>query len=111
MFQKEMLFANVYLFGRGRKPPREQIWKIHIINRVQQIVTYKWDKVFKNGPNKICGRQPLKIRRNIVCLNRSYLFKFIKGCLPQILFGPFLNTLSKIYPKMYCLVVRVLLCA
>ena len=20
----------------------------------------KWDKVFKNGPNKICGRQPLK---------------------------------------------------
>ena len=61
MFQKEMLFANVYLFGRGRKPPREQIWKIHIINRVQQIVTYKWDKVFKNGPNKICGRQPLKI--------------------------------------------------
>ena len=19
-----------------------------------------WDKVFKNGPNKICGRQPLK---------------------------------------------------
>ena len=111
MFQKEMLFANVYLFGRGRKPPREQIWKIHIINRVQQIVTYKWDKVFKNGPNKICGRQPLKIRRNIVCLNRSYLFKFIKGCLPQISFGPFLNTLSKIYPKMYCLVVRVLLCA
>ena len=22
---------------------------------------YTWDKVFKNGPNKICGRQPLKI--------------------------------------------------
>ena len=20
----------------------------------------KWDKVFKNGPSKICGRQPLK---------------------------------------------------
>ena len=20
----------------------------------------KWDKVFNNGPNKICGRQPLK---------------------------------------------------
>ena len=24
--------------------------------------------------------------------NRPYLFKFFKGCLPQILFGPFLNT-------------------
>ena len=23
-------------------------------------VTYKWDKVFQNGPIKICGRQPLK---------------------------------------------------
>ena len=22
--------------------------------------TYIWDKVFKNGPSKICGRQPLK---------------------------------------------------
>ena len=21
---------------------------------------YKWDEVFKNGPSKICGRQPLK---------------------------------------------------
>ena len=20
----------------------------------------KWDKVFKNGPSKVCGRQPLK---------------------------------------------------
>ena len=20
----------------------------------------KWDKIFKNGPSKICGRQPLK---------------------------------------------------
>ena len=34
------------------------------------------DKVFKNGSSKICRRQPLK------------------GCLPQILLGPFLNTYS-----------------
>ena len=25
-----------------------------------QIARMKWDKVFKNGPSKICGRQPLK---------------------------------------------------
>ena len=42
------------------------------------------DKVFKNGPSKICGIQPLK----------SYPFKSFKGCLPQILLGPFMNTLS-----------------
>ena len=27
------------------------------------------------------------------CLSRPYPFKFFKGCLPQILLGPFLNTL------------------
>ena len=41
------------------------------------------DKVFKNGPSEICGRQPLK---NLKCH-----FKFFKGCLPQILLGPFLK--------------------
>ena len=34
-----------------------------------------WNKVFKNGPNEICGIQPLKT-------------------ILQILVGPFLNTLS-----------------
>ena len=29
-----------------------------------------------------------------VPISRPYSFKFFKGCLPQILLGPFLNTLS-----------------
>ena len=29
-------------------------------------------------------------------LGRSYHLKFFKGCLPQILLGPFLNTLTQI---------------
>ena len=28
----------------------------------------------------------------MVCLSRPYHFKFFKGCLPQILLSPFLNT-------------------
>ena len=28
-------------------------------------------------------------------LGRQYPFKFFKGCLPQILFGPLVNTLSQ----------------
>ena len=36
----------------------------------------------QNGPNKIC--------------ERPYPLKIFKGCLPQILHGPFLNTLSHI---------------
>ena len=30
-----------------------------------------WDKVFKKGPSKICGRQPLKNFKNLVCLRLS----------------------------------------
>ena len=30
-------------------------------------------------------------------VSRPYSFKFFKGCLPQILLGPFLNTLSHLY--------------
>ena len=38
---------------------------------------YKWDKVFKNGPSKICGRQPVKN-----------------------LFSPFLNTSSQMFDRL-----------
>ena len=44
----------------------------------------KWDKVSKNGPSKIYGRQPL------------YPFKIFKGWLPQIFLGPYMNTLTQI---------------
>ena len=55
----------------------------------------KWVKVFKNGTSKICGRQLLKIWIDIVCLDKPYQFKFLKGFYPQILLGPFLNTLTQ----------------
>ena len=48
----------------------------------------KWNKVFKNGPSKICGRQPLKNLSGYGCLSKQYPFKFFKGCLLQILLGP-----------------------
>ena len=35
----------------------------------------------------------------MVCLSRSYPFSFFKGCLPQILPGPVLNTWNQIYDK------------
>ena len=31
---------------------------------------YKWDKVFKKGPSKVCGRQPLKNLKGYVCLSK-----------------------------------------
>ena len=50
----------------------------------------KWDKALKNGPSKICGRQPLKNLKGYGLLT----FHFFKDCLPQISPEPFLNTLS-----------------
>ena len=35
----------------------------------------------------------------MVCLSRPYPFKIFKGCLPQILLGPFLNALSHMFFK------------
>ena len=60
------------------------------------------DKAFKNRPSNICGRQPLKNVKwyglsKQTTLNRPYHFKFFKGCLPQILLGLFLNTLSHVW--------------
>ena len=42
------------------------------------------------------GRLLVMVASDMVCLSRPYDFKLFKGCLPQILLGPFLNTLSHI---------------
>ena len=39
----------------------------------------------------------LKIRSDVVCLSRPYHLKIFKGCLPQILLSPFLNTLTQVF--------------
>ena len=60
-----------------------------------------WDKGFKNGPSKICGGCPFKIFEGVwSALSRPYHFKYFKGCPPQILLGPCLNTLSQMQRKL-----------
>ena len=61
-----------------------------------EIYNNKWDKVFKSGTSKICGRQSLKILKDMVCLNRPYPFKFFRGCFLQILLVPLLNTWTQV---------------
>ena len=43
---------------------------------------------------KLLEESLLKNWRDMVCLSRPYPFKYFKSCHPQILFKPFLNTLS-----------------
>ena len=44
-------------------------------------LTYVWDKVFKNEPSKICGRQPLKI----------FTWSILKYCVPFVKVGKYFN--------------------
>ena len=39
----------------------------------------KWDKVFKNGPSKICGRQPLKSLKEYGLLKQTISPQIFEG--------------------------------
>ena len=58
-----------------------------------QNARHNWENIFNDGKSKILGRQPLKTWSTLA---DHMVFKFFKGCLPEFLLGPFLNTL-------YCL--------
>ena len=73
----------------------KHIMYVLAVNYFRKNLHHRWNKVFKNGPTKIFGRQRLKNLKDMVCLSWPYPFKFCKGCLPQILLGPFLNTWSE----------------
>ena len=48
-------------------------------------------------------QQPLKkleVIWSVVCLSKPYYFEFFKGSPPQILLGPFLNTLTNTVKQM-----------
>ena len=60
---------------------------------------YKIRNVFKNGPSKICGRQPLKNLKGYGLPKQTYSFKFFMGFLPPILLGPFLNALYHMHHR------------
>ena len=60
-----------YIMGNSNSKTREVSEEMHIARIDWKILykslwkwkgfnIYKWDKVFKNGPREICGRQPLK---------------------------------------------------
>ena len=64
--------------------PKKKQKKFNIVKRER-----KREKVFKNEPSKIYGRQRLTHLKGMVCVSRPYPFKFLKGCIPQILLNPF----------------------
>ena len=62
-----------------------------------EVVWVKFNRirVFNSKYKKKFGRLDPVVNTVVMCLSRPYYFKFFKGCLPQVLLGPFLNTLTR----------------
>ena len=54
-------------------------------------------RVFKNGRSNIRGRQSLKNLKSYGLPRQTISLQIFKGCFPQILLGPFLNTLTQMF--------------
>ena len=67
------------------------IWSKHCLP-VDSKYCHAHEILFKNGPSKISGSQSLKNLKWTISLKQTISLQFFKGCLPQILLGPFLNT-------------------
>ena len=59
---------------------------------------FTWETHPQIGQN-IFGRQPLKSLKGFGLFKQNIPLQFFKGCLPQTLLGPLLNTLSQIKLK------------
>ena len=51
-----------------------EIQDFYYVLTSSKYITNIWDKVFKNGPSKICGRQPLKILLGLLLNTFSRIF-------------------------------------
>ena len=61
------------------------------------ICKFKWDKVFKKGPSKICGRQPLK----------NFAWSIVEYFVPSVKYSGFI-TFDTFY---YALLVTLQKCS
>ena len=76
------------MLNQGRKSIHFDSFKHRSLSRL--VLSF-----LQNGPSKICGRQPLKNLKGFGLLQVDHTpLNFVKGCLPQMLLGPYLNTLS-----------------
>ena len=75
-----MLAVLVFSCFQGVLEREKWYETVNKMNKLQyHNLTFKWDKVLKNGPSKICGRHT------------------------KILLGSFLNTLTQMLLKFVCL--------
>ena len=89
-------FKKIYQVVLAKSNSRTLLSKQVLSNSHSEVNALE-TKYSKNGPSKIFGSQSLKTLKGYGVLNRPYPLKFSKGCLPQNLLIPLLNTLSHLY--------------
>ena len=89
------------IFKPANLSPVRLTFYIKIIKLFVCLIICIWHKVFKRGPSKICGRQPLKILRRYGLLKHTISLQIFKGCLPQIVIGPLLIILSQMFVQVW----------
>ena len=93
--QSLTLFGLGYLYFRagGVTFARGRYFIITLV--VLKVLTWNWDKVFKSGLSKFCGRQHLKVNKGfytIAFLNFSSLFSKLSNQVWGILKSYWFNT-------------------
>ena len=95
---------NFYRFRdiKGKPPPTQIRFKNSIFSKnkvVQQVFRCAANESKYSRMDQVIfvENSISKTSREMLCLSRPYPFKFLKGCLPQILLGPLLNTLFHMF--------------
>ena len=76
--QKKILF--IFLLNYFLKYFLVKWWLLLKISLLLEELSIISDKVFKNGLSKICGRQPLKIWRGMVCFRHMFCEELVNKC-------------------------------
>ena len=94
-FRWSRIFLNIFLLNTENPC----LWEANVFCFClfqQEYIVQNGTKYSRMNQVKFVEESLWKIWSYMLCLSRSYQFKFFKSCLPQIPLGPFVNTLSHI---------------
>ena len=91
--------------GVGKRPEEFENVKMSFCGQIVLDIYFTWtfgSRYSRMDRVKFVEDSLYKIWSVMACLSRPYHFKFFKGYLPQVLLGPFLNSLTHLYIKFIC---------
>ena len=104
---KEAIISKLIIRYFSFKLLWKKTWK-YFKTVKQPSFIYIWGNILKNGLSRIYGRQLLKNLKWYGLFKQTISLQIFKGCLPQILLGRFLNTLSHLlHTYVYILEIKL----